>query len=785
METMRFEYVFILIVVRMTTSFFLPLSFHRYASHSISQTVLWVDWNYDSRNDDVKSLDYFVSVVASLNEKHSISKDRGEPFQIVSRGSNDLPPNKYTKTKVFYDPNHMQIFVTIFQENSEIDISKICDLCSNNDIVSVPTDIVQSLCGFPIETLPPIGHHLASSISSCTIILDESLVSHCEDNNLCMIGGAGHPYWELLLTEKAIGLLKQMDGVRILDLSMRVGKEGDDYNDNHEIQKDYQLWEVSSTPNHNNERQSNLSSTEKSFQSKYPEQFSQKPHFPIDGPSINIARLVMQQKCISNPLNPVFLTAVGRIGNITTRTKRSLRCEFLPPSRKNQNTNQMNEQDTSHPWKSTTRNGSIMVVLLFGKILLQNIGTKQGERLIEIIQEGQLIQIEAKTNTGQRESIEKWVDESCLELTITDYQLLSPDLETGKDHHNDGSKPGKKKKNETYSSLPNLALDNIFDKSASIKFVDNFDSILDFSDDISKVLSRLYSDKDPGSVSPLFGIDCEWQPREFMEHPNLPQPVLLLQISFHELQKVYLLDLQALLRPLRPPNTPMNDVEKEVSNALSLLMKSKYIIKVGYQLSSDLRRTFASYPHLPCFQEVHSTLEIASFIKRVLHISKQKKSRYITMSLAAMSSHYLGMTLDKEHQMTDWSVRDLTPEQLEYAALDAAVTPKLIEKVLESIKGSISLDHLLEQETAEQQQKQDDTSVKASLHGPVIRRWDGDDALVKEIVSWRFLLFPEKTDERTIGEMQAKQIIGPSWIASSVWTAVQDPPEPYVLPSSR
>ena len=135
--------------------------------------------------------------------------------------------------------------------------------------------------------------------------------------------------------------------------------------------------------------------------------------------------------------------------------------------------------------------------------------------------------------------------------------------------------------------------------------------------------------------------------------------------------------------------------------------------------------------------------------------------------------------------MTDWSVRDLTPEQLEYAALDAAVTPKLIEKVLESIKGSISLDHLLEQETAEQQQKQDDTSVKASLHGPVIRRWDGDDALVKEIVSWRFLLFPEKTDERTIGEMQAKQIIGPSWIASSVWTAVQDPPEPYVLPSSR
>ena len=126
------------------------------------------------------------------------------------------------------------------------------------------------------------------------------------------------------------------------------------------------------------------------------------------------------------------------------------------------------------------------------------------------------------------------------------------------------------------------------------------------------------------------------------------QPVLLLQISFHELQTVYLLDLQTMLRPLMSPDTTMNDVETEVSKALSPLLESKFIIKVGYQLCSDLRRTFASYPHLPCFQEVQSTLEISSFIKKVLHISKQKKSRYITTSLAAMTSHYLGMTVDKE-----------------------------------------------------------------------------------------------------------------------------------------
>lgn len=152
------------------------------------------------------------------------------------------------------------------------------------------------------------------------------------------------------------------------------------------------------------------------------------------------------------------------------------------------------------------------------------------------------------------------------------------------------------------------------------------------------------------------------------------------------------------------------------------------------------------------------------------------------MSLASMTSHYLGMTLNKEHQLTDWAIRDLTPEQLEYAALDAAVTPKLIEKVLESIEARISMDHMLPHEKLQQQKAM---SANSLLTGPVIRRTDDDDALVKEVVSWRFLQLPEDTDETTINELQAKQIVGPSWITSSVWTAVQQPPPPCVLAPSR
>ena len=48
-------------------------------------------------------------------------------------------------------------------------------------------------------------------------------------------------------------------------------------------------------------------------------------------------------------------------------------------------------------------------------------------------------------------------------------------------------------------------------------------------------------------------------------------------------------------------------------------------------------------------------------------------------------------------ELTDWGKRELAPEQLEYAALDAAVTPKLLEKVLESVDARISIDHLLKE----------------------------------------------------------------------------------------
>ncbi|MGK3758400.1 MAG: hypothetical protein ACI8RD_010714 [Bacillariaceae sp.] len=118
-------------------------------------------------------------------------------------------------------------------------------------------------------------------------------------------------------------------------------------------------------------------------------------------------------------------------------------------------------------------------------------------------------------------------------------------------------------------------------------------------------------------------------------------------------------------------------------------------------------------------------------------------------------------------ELTNWLIRPLSSQQLEYAALDAACTPQLTERVLESIEANISMDQL------QQVDRNTDTFL------PVIQRWDDDLSLIMEIFSYRFLLLPENTDEATISEMQARQIVGSSWVASSVWIAGEEPPPTF------
>jgi DNA polymerase-1 len=57
-------------------------------------------------------------------------------------------------------------------------------------------------------------------------------------------------------------------------------------------------------------------------------------------------------------------------------------------------------------------------------------------------------------------------------------------------------------------------------------------------------------------------------------------------------------------------------------------------------------------------------------------------------SLEQMAARELGLTLDKSHQADDWSVPELTAEQLAYAALDAAVLLPLHAKLMGKVKAA-------------------------------------------------------------------------------------------------
>ena len=55
-------------------------------------------------------------------------------------------------------------------------------------------------------------------------------------------------------------------------------------------------------------------------------------------------------------------------------------------------------------------------------------------------------------------------------------------------------------------------------------------------------------------------------------------------------------------------------------------------------------------------------------------------------SLAEVTSHFLGTELDKTEQRSDWSAPELSHEQIEYAARDAATMVPLREKIIEKLK---------------------------------------------------------------------------------------------------
>lgn len=687
------------------------------------------------------ALDNFLSTCASLGD-----------IQIVSRGSK-LPAPISINSLVF--ESYKGPFVVVLPDKEKVDRAKLKLLLDVPRVDLVPSDHVESTCGFAPGTVPPLGHFTTDPLPT---YVDQGLIDQfrkASDAPL-LLGGGGHPYWKCLVS---LDTLTSLDHVRIATVAVDKNTHMDDAQQG---------------------QQGSSLSTLDLLQTTAP-----KPLFAVTPPPSHIAHLVIQQRDLPNPLQPVWVTTVGRVGKVRQMAKRLIYCDLLPPTSGEAanpkfqqkglepEVSESEEDGDELPWGSGLDGQGMRVQLIAGKSICQRLGNDQGETAIQALKEGQLIMVQAKTNVGNRESLGNWVDNRTLDLVVFNYQVLEDGQVNGDMPVATGfgaapvkHRPPSHVVSAVQSSLPTFTLQNCFPKinggGTPVLVVDSMDSLRIFTEDYSRLLSSLDDENGDETKSnitstAMIGVDCEWRPSVFMP-PGTAQPVLVLQLSFHPLQKVFLLDFQTLLRPLLSPEEPMNEIETVVSDILGAVFTSKRLMKVGYQLTTDLQRMAASYPHVPCFQEIDSMLEVSMLVKRVLQITKQKRSRMITMSLARLCQHYFGKTLDKENQVSDWSVRPLSEQQIEYASLDAAISPLLAEKALETVGARIDGDR------------------------PCIERWHGDESLSKGIYSWRFL-FLQTEDQKVIRKLNAKQFVGESWVVTQSWITGQEPPKLPSMPS--
>src|SRR6185369_14123899 len=56
--------------------------------------------------------------------------------------------------------------------------------------------------------------------------------------------------------------------------------------------------------------------------------------------------------------------------------------------------------------------------------------------------------------------------------------------------------------------------------------------------------------------------------------------------------------------------------------------------------------------------------------------------------LAALLERYFGLKLDKKHQRADWSMRPLTKDMLDYAALDTMYLPDLRDRLKSALESA-------------------------------------------------------------------------------------------------
>ncbi|KAH1192192.1 hypothetical protein AAZX31_20G224800 [Glycine max] len=145
----------------------------------------------------------------------------------------------------------------------------------------------------------------------------------------------------------------------------------------------------------------------------------------------------------------------------------------------------------------------------------------------------------------------------------------------------------------------------------------------------------------------VIGLDCEWKPNYVKG--SKPNKVSIMQIASEKM--VFIFDLIKLHK----------EVPDILDDCLSCILLSPRILKLGYNFQCDAKQLAYSYEELRCFKNYEMLLDIQN-------VFKEPRG-----GLAGLAEKILGASLNKTRRNSNWEQRPLTPNQLEYAALDAVV----------------------------------------------------------------------------------------------------------------
>lgn len=160
-------------------------------------------------------------------------------------------------------------------------------------------------------------------------------------------------------------------------------------------------------------------------------------------------------------------------------------------------------------------------------------------------------------------------------------------------------------------------------------------------------------------------------------------PVALLQLSTRE--RVWIIDLQSLCRAFPGASSDTDGLTQEellVNEALAQVFVDPRVLKLGLGPATDLKRLSWSYPHMECFQSFNGVIDVSSLAKKA-HPDVSARSME---GLSKLCQHVLQYAIDKSMQCSDWSVRPLSQEQLNYASLDAHVLIRLFDALVNTLK---------------------------------------------------------------------------------------------------